>query len=114
VAGTILKAVDGLEDMTPPELDEHSRAGNHVLIKTDDNKYIVMAHFKKDSVAVNEGDRVEVGTLLGEVGSSGRSEEPHLHIHCMDTLEEDYVLQGNDIPIQFDGRYLVRNQLFSN
>jgi len=112
-AGFILKAVDGLKDMTPPETDEQSRAGNHVLIKTDDNKYIVMAHFKKGSVAVNEGDRVKLGTLLGEVGSSGRSEEPHLHIHCMDTLEEDYVLRGNGIPIQFDGHYLVRNQLVS-
>jgi len=113
-AGFILKAVDGHEDMTPPEFDEKSRAGNHVLIKTDDSKYIVMAHLKKGSVVVNKGDRVEAGTLLGEVGSSGRSEEPHLHIHCMDSLEEDYILRGNGIPIQFDGHYLVRNQLHSN
>ena len=114
VAGTVLKAQDGLRDMTPPELDEINRAGNHILLKTDDDKYIVMAHMKQGSIAVREGERVEKGSLLGEVGSSGRSEEPHLHIHCMDNLEEDYVLQGNGIPIQFDGRYLVRNQLVSH
>jgi hypothetical protein len=112
-AGTILKAQDGLRDMTPPEMDEVNRAGNHVLIKTDDDKYIVMAHMKQGSVAVKAGEQVEAGGLLGEVGSSGHSEEPHLHIHCMDTLEEDYVRRGNGIPIQFNGRYLVRNQLVS-
>ena len=113
VTGTILRAQDGLHDMTPPELDEVNRAGNHVLIRTDDDKYIVMAHMKKGSVAVKEGERVAVGSLLGKVGNSGRSEEPHLHIHCMDTLEEDYVRCGSGIPIQFDGRFLVRNQLVS-
>ena len=113
VSGTILKARDGLRDMTPPELDEVNRAGNHVLIKTDDDRFIVMAHMKKGSVTVSEGDRVEAGSLLGEVGNSGRSEEPHLHIHCMDTLEEDYVRCGHGIPVQFDGRYLLRNQRVS-
>ena len=100
--------------MTPPELDEVNRAGNHVLIKTNEDRYIVMAHMKKGSVTVREGDRVEAGSLLGKVGNSGRSEEPHLHIHCMDTLEEDYVRCGHGIPVQFDGRYLLRNQLVSH
>ncbi|MCP4048082.1 MAG: M23 family metallopeptidase [Gammaproteobacteria bacterium] len=113
-SGTILKARDGLHDMTPPEMDEVNRAGNHVLIRTDDDRFIVMAHMKKGSVTVSEGDRVEAGNLLGRVGNSGRSEEPHLHIHCMETLEEDYVRCGHGIPVQFDGRYLLRNQCVSH
>jgi len=114
-AGKVLKVVDGLEDNTPPDFDTgNRRAGNHILFKTDDDKYIVMAHFKKNSILVKEGQRLEVGTSLGQVGNSGRSEEPHLHIHCMDTLEQDYVLCGEGIPIQFDNEFLVRNQLVSH
>ncbi|MGK0358413.1 MAG: murein DD-endopeptidase MepM/ murein hydrolase activator NlpD [Bradymonadia bacterium] len=36
-------------------------------------------HMKRDSVAVQVGDVVSCGDLLGLVGSSGRSAQPHLH-----------------------------------
>lgn len=38
-------------------------------------------HLKSGSVLVAEGDVVECGALLGLVGSSGRSAQPHLHFH---------------------------------
>jgi len=118
IVGIIIEAKDGLRDISPtefdnPELDKHDRAGNHVVIKTVDDKYIVMGHLKQGTVAVKKGDLVDTSTFLGEVGSSGRSEEPHLHIHCMDTLEEDYVRDGHGIPISFNGQYLMRNDLVS-
>ncbi len=36
-------------------------------------------HLKNGSIAVTEGQSVSPGTVLGEVGSSGRSDMPHLH-----------------------------------
>lgn len=40
-------------------------------------------HLKNGSVAVTEGQSVSAGTVLGEVGSSGRSDMPHLHFEVL-------------------------------
>jgi murein DD-endopeptidase MepM/ murein hydrolase activator NlpD len=58
---------------------------------------------QQGSVAVAEGDVVREGQLLGTVGNSGNTSEPHLHIHA----EKD----GEGVPIRFGGRFLVRNNL---
>jgi len=43
-----------------------------------------MAHLKQDSLRVATGDRVRRGQVLGEVGNSGNSTGPHLHIELLD------------------------------
>ena len=40
-------------------------------------------HLKDGSVAVTEGQSVAAGTVLGQVGSSGRSDMPHLHFEVL-------------------------------
>jgi len=50
---------------------------------------------------------VRVGDLMGLVGNSGNTTEPHLHIHAVDPDT------GAGVPITLDGRYPVRNRLYS-
>ncbi len=38
-------------------------------------------HLKKGSIKVREGQHVNEGEVLAQVGNSGSSSEPHLHIH---------------------------------
>ncbi len=40
----------------------------------------LLAHLQRQSVAVGAGSRVDIGTVLGAVGNSGRSPLPHLHL----------------------------------
>ncbi|XRQ10120.1 M23 family metallopeptidase [Actinomadura welshii] len=58
--------------------------GNSVVLDLGDGVYAVLAHMRRGSVRVRKGDRVRAGDVLGEVGNSGNSSEPHLHFHLMD------------------------------
>ncbi|MGI5420233.1 M23 family metallopeptidase [Actinomadura luteofluorescens] len=58
--------------------------GNSVTLDLGDGTYAVFAHLRRGSTRVSKGDRVRAGDVLGEVGNSGNSSEPHLHFHLMD------------------------------
>jgi murein DD-endopeptidase MepM/ murein hydrolase activator NlpD len=59
--------------------------GNFVAILHDNGVVTDYWHFKKNSILVRVGDRVAAGQLLGEVGSSGYSTDPHLHFEVTDS-----------------------------
>ncbi|MBC7790303.1 MAG: M23 family metallopeptidase [Anaerolineae bacterium] len=58
--------------------------GNHVIIDMQDGRYAFYAHLQPGSLRVKVGDRVRRGQVLGLVGNSGNSTEPHLHFHISD------------------------------
>ena len=64
---------------------EHVRLllGNFVFLESD-GVYAGFAHLTTGSVAVEVGQRVRVGDVLGRVGHTGNSTAPHLHFQLMD------------------------------
>lgn len=54
--------------------------GNGVVIRHSNGWDTQYCHMKRGSIAVETGQRVQVGTVLGQVGLSGRTEFPHLHL----------------------------------
>lgn len=58
--------------------------GNHVIIAHGDGTFAVYAHLRRHSVTVAEGTHISTGEKLGEVGNTGNSSVPHLHVHLMD------------------------------
>ena len=57
-----------------------SRSGYYCRIKHDETLATLYCHFKKDTLKVKKGDRVERGDVLGYMGSTGRSTGAHLHL----------------------------------
>jgi len=57
--------------------------GNHLIIKSDDGTYALLAHLKKGSIVFEEGMRVEAGEQIAEVGNSGNTIQSHLHFQLM-------------------------------
>jgi hypothetical protein len=53
--------------------------GNYIGIKHPNKYYTYYGHLRKNSISVAEGDSVTVGDVIGYVGSSGNSSDPHLH-----------------------------------
>ena len=63
-------------------IDGEGSLGVHVIVDHEiDGELVssVYAHMQHGSAAVNEGDPVKVGQLLGLVGTTGMSTGPHLH-----------------------------------
>jgi hypothetical protein len=73
--------------------------GNHVVVDIGGNRYAFYAHMRPGSGAVKVGDHVRAGQILGHVGNTGSSTEPHLHMHIVDRPS---FLAGHGIPYEFD------------
>ena len=88
--GVISATKDGIPENVP---GANSRAvpitletvgGNHVIINLGGGRYAFYAHLQPGSLRVKVGDRVKKGQLIGLLGNSGNSTEPHLHFHISD------------------------------
>ncbi|MGH2962998.1 MAG: M23 family metallopeptidase [Solirubrobacterales bacterium] len=116
-AGTVVRTVDDQRDhrarnsalgvlfvfvveSAPRELLGPSRIlGNHVVLDLGDGVYSALAHLRRGSLGVAEGDRVEAGDPIAECGNSGNSTEPHLHFQLMDSPR---TLFAAGLPFEFD------------
>jgi murein DD-endopeptidase MepM/ murein hydrolase activator NlpD len=49
--------------------------------------YAAFVHLAPGSVAIREGQQVHVGDVLGRVGHTGNSTNPHLHFQLMDSMD---------------------------
>ncbi len=112
-AGVVTAAEGDWPDFEVPEQDTVNRLGNHVILRCDAAE-IVLAHMRQGSIPVTPGDRVAVGDRLGEVGNSGASTEPHLHIHAQRPAPEGAPpIAGDPLALRIDGRFLVRGDRLS-
>lgn len=85
-AGTVVEAVDGLSDQIPNQnapVPLADAGGNEVILKLDTGIFVGYGHLKPGSVRVEVGDKVGSGDVLGELGNSGNSTGPHLHLQLM-------------------------------
>jgi len=77
----VVLVVDGIKDNKPGAFNKYYILGNTVILKTNNDEYLLFAHFKQNSIVVKQGENVKKGELLGLCGNSGNSSEPHLHFH---------------------------------
>ncbi len=108
-SGTVVAAVDGIDDNEPGTMNPSQPVGNHVILDHGNGEYSFLAHLKKGTVKVETGNRVASGDLLGLCGNSGNSSEPHLHYHLQTTAEFG---RGEGLPAQF-GSYLADGEIVS-
>ncbi|MDR6226107.1 M23 family metallopeptidase [Desmospora profundinema] len=96
--GEVTQVESGIPDNVPVgRMNPRNPFGNYVMIDHGNNEYSVIAHLKKGSLQVSEGQTVEQGELIGLCGNSGNSSEPHIHFHVANTPELN---QGQSIRIR--------------
>lgn len=115
VVGEVVGVCSDQVDIMPLKEEFTSLAGNYVYIKvTETNSYLIFAHLKEDSIPVNVGDKVEPGQLLGKIGNSGTTSEPHLHLQHQrqNPNEISHPLLAEGLPLIIEGKVDVKNKLY--
>jgi hypothetical protein len=108
-SGRVVMALDGRPDMPVPQMDLSVRPGNHVILRCG-NVDVLLAHLRRGSVSAKKDHLVRGGDPIGQVGNSGATGEPHLHIHSQTPGSDEAPFSGRPLPVRFNGRFLVRNE----
>jgi len=104
-AGRVVDALDGIPENVPHSgkvaisVNFANAAGNHVVVDIGYGLYALYAHMRPGTLKVKTGDVVKAGELIGHVGNTGNSTEPHLHMHIDD---QPSFLAGQGVPYEFD------------
>ncbi|MEM6472046.1 MAG: M23 family metallopeptidase, partial [Planctomycetota bacterium] len=85
--GVVTDAVDGFFDR---KTSFENTPANYVIIDHGNNWNTIYWHLARDSVAVEVGQSVKAGDVIGDMGSSGISTNTHLH----------YTLRRFNFPIE--------------
>jgi hypothetical protein len=102
--GKVVDMSDGMADNIPHSgkyvvaLDFNNAAGNHVVVEIAPHRYVLYAHMRPGTVQAKVGDQIGIGQIVGRVGNTGSSQEPHLHMHIDD---QPSFLGGNGVPYAF-------------
>lgn len=72
--------------------------GNYVTIEHANSEYSHYLHLAAGSVKLKPGDAVEQGDVVGAIGQSGNSTEPHLHFQVTDGVDPFY---SRGLPVSF-------------
>ena len=108
--GNVKKVANSFKDM-PIGIVGSPFEANSMLIGCDGFN-VSLIHFKEGSAKVQEGDLVKVGQIIAEIGNSGKSYGPHLHIAAYTV--DPQTNQPTNVPITFNGRYFFRGESFRN
>jgi len=77
-AGMVTYTIDSLYDRET-EGDVSKQLGNYIALSHSNGFYTYYGHLMQHSIQVEVGESVDAGDLIGYVGSSGNSTDPHLH-----------------------------------
>lgn len=100
MAGLVVSVVDGEADRPPGAFawrPGDGAYGNHVVVQIDDEQFLFIAHLQAGSIRVRPGDSIRVDAPIGQVGNSGRSSTPHVHLHVQDSPVAN---RGEGIPVE--------------
>lgn len=87
--GIVVKILDIFDDTQVTgkaeiQCDASDVRGNYILIQHASKEFSLIAHLKKGSFYVKEGDHVSCGQAIAHCGNSGNSSEPHIHFQVQE------------------------------
>jgi len=84
--GTVVSVVSDQPDVPPGALSRipfEQLTGNRIIVDIGQGVFALYAHIKNNGVAVKVGEKMKKGQVIGRLGNSGSTTEPHLHFQLM-------------------------------
>jgi hypothetical protein len=112
--GEIVAVKDGLPENVPHSdklavaMTLATLAGNHIVEDIGGGLYAGYAHMIPGTIRVKAGDRVHRGQVLGHLGNSGNSSEPHLHLQVCNA-PSFLICEG--VPMEFERMSLTKYKM---
>jgi hypothetical protein len=106
--GTVERLQDDVTDHEPGPMDWEHPAGNHVVLRCGGVR-VVLAHLRRGSIVLSRDEHIYSGRLVGRIGNSGSTREPHLHIAAMSAEGDESTVAG--LAVTLGGRYLRMNDV---
>jgi hypothetical protein len=103
--GKVVEVKDGIAENVPNSgklavpMTSDTIAGNHVIEDLGDGRYAAYAHLRPGTLKVKVGDTVHAGDVIGHLGNTGNSSEPHLHFQVCDAPS---FLDSEGLPFAID------------
>jgi hypothetical protein len=104
-SGTVTEVLNGIPENVPHsgkmaiDVNLVNAGGNH-LSSISVMVFMRFTHsMRPGTIKVKVGDEVKAGDILGRVGNSGNSTEPHLHEHI---VNQPSFLAGQGVPYEFE------------
>jgi murein DD-endopeptidase MepM/ murein hydrolase activator NlpD len=82
--GIVETVVDGVPENVPHDENHYVVYGNYVLVRHGPSLFSGYMHLQPGQMRVKPGMQVKRGAVIGLVGNSGNSTEPHLHFQLQD------------------------------
>ena len=102
--GTVMRVRSGEEDHFPVTDAQREKikadkkeCGNAVLIDHGEGWQTMYCHMKRGSIVVSPQQKVKAGDKIGQVGASGDTQFPHVHLGVMHNSVVIDPFTGNDI-----------------
>ena len=99
---TVVAVTDDMANIPPGapasglQLDEFG--GNRIVLDLG-GVHAFYGHLVPGSITVKVGDRVTKGQVIGQLGNSGNTTEPHLHFQLMRSIG---TLSGDNVPFEIE------------
>jgi hypothetical protein len=112
--GRVTAIQDGIAENVPHSprmatpINIKTIAGNYVIEDLGGGRYALYAHLIPGSVRVKPGDHIIQGQVIGRLGNSGNSSEPHLHFQVS---TGEMPLDGEGVPFEIDSFHRVDYRL---
>lgn len=108
--GTVVDVQDGIPENVPLSPDRpvpistQTSGGNYVTVDIGGGHFAFFAHLQPKSLRVKLGDHVRRGQVLGRLGNTGNSTNPHLHFHVATGRRFG---EGEGVPVVFSDFHLL-------